>query len=146
MSESLIICPLIPFGFQSSLQYYVSYLTAVAIAHPTLNTPSIDYSCFLIQTRMYGPIDLSLPLLDRWHWSVYHIIQMQHLQLFFSARPIASNFTPETHFLEHGLVRRNNTRRLGHFQCVFLRTPNQHYPTFKGPLMSLAKTPLKRLV
>ena len=110
------MCPPIPSGLQSSLRYYLPYLTAVALAHPTLNTPSIDYSLFLPQTHMYGPIDLSLPSLDRWHWSACHIIQMQYLRFFFSARPIAFSFTPETHSMEHGLVWRNNTRRLGHFQ------------------------------
>ena len=64
---------------------------------------------------IFWPIDLSLPSLDKWHWSVCRIIQMQYLHLFFSARLIASSFTPETHSLEHGLVWRNNTRRLGHF-------------------------------
>ena len=47
-----------PFWTPIKLRYYLPYLTAAALAHPTLNTPSIDYSPFLHQTRMYGPIDL----------------------------------------------------------------------------------------
>ena len=83
---------------------------------PNLNTPCIDYSPFLFKTCMYESINLSFSLLDEWHYSVCLIIQMQYLLLFFSARPMDSSFTPETYFLEHGLVWRNNARRLGHFQ------------------------------
>ena len=43
-----------PFGLQSSLQYYLPYLTAVALAHLTLNTPSIDYSPFLWPPQQQG--------------------------------------------------------------------------------------------
>ena len=115
----------------------------MALAHPTLNTPSIDYSPFLLETRVFGPIDLSLPSLDRWHWSVCHIIHMQRLRLFFSDRPIASSFTPETDSLEHGLVLRNNTRQLGHFQYVFLRTSNQLLPYFQRPPYISGQDPYK---
>ena len=34
-----------------------------------MNTPTVDYSPFLPQSYMYGPIDLSFHLLDGWHWS-----------------------------------------------------------------------------
>ena len=64
MRKSVIICPPIRFGLQSSLLYYLSYLTAVVLAHPTLNTLNIDYPLILLQTRMYWPIDLSLLSLD----------------------------------------------------------------------------------
>ena len=45
LHEPLIICPPIPFQLQSSLEYYLPYLTAVAVAHhSSMNTPRIDYS------------------------------------------------------------------------------------------------------
>ena len=71
---------------------------------PSLNTPSIDYSPFLFKTCMYGSINLSFSSLEEWHYSVCLIIPMQYLLLFFSARPMDSSFTPETYFMEHGLV------------------------------------------
>ena len=56
-----------------------------------------------LQARVHGPINLSLPSLDGWHWSVCHTIQMQYLRLVFSAGPIASSFTAETHPTDTGL-------------------------------------------
>ena len=72
---------------------------------------------------------------------------MQYLQLFFSAGPIASSFTAETHSVEHRVVWSNNHKTTCHFQQVLFRTPNRFFfIAFKGPLISLAKTPLKCLV
>ena len=85
----------------------------------------------LPQTRIYEPIDLALPSLDWRHWSICHIIQMQYLRLFFSAGPIASSFTAETHFLEHGFVWCNNRKATCHFQYVLLRTSNRLFPYFQ---------------
>ena len=87
-----------------------------------------------LQARIHGPINLSLPSLDGWHWSVCHTIQMQYLRLVFSAGPIVSSFTAETHPTEHGLVWCNNHQTNGSF------------PTFNNPFISLAKTPLNCLV
>ena len=70
----------------------------------------------LLQTCIHGPIDLSLPSLNRWHWSACRILQMQYLRLFFSAAPIASGFTAKAHLLEHGLVWYNNHKTTCHFQ------------------------------
>ena len=71
---------------------------------------------------------------------------MQYLRLFFSAGPIASSFTVETHLLEHGLVRWTTTRRLTIFSKSFYGLPIGSFPTFKVPLTSMAKTLPKCLV
>ena len=81
----------------------------------------------LLQTRIHGPIDLSFPALDRWHWNVCHIIQMQYIRLFFSAELI--------HALEHGFVWCNNhktTRPLSVSPCM----------DSKSALSLLSKVPL----
>ena len=61
LAWTLIICPPFPLRHQSSLQYHLLYLIAVALAHPTLNTLRINCSPFLLQTCRQGPMDLSNP-------------------------------------------------------------------------------------
>ena len=91
----------------------------------------------LLQTRIHGPIDLSLSSWDGWHWSACHIIQMQYLTLSFSAEPIAFCFTAETHPLEHGLVWCNNHETTSHFQKVLLRTLSRFFLYFqRSPYIS----------
>ena len=54
-----------------------SSITAVVLDHSrSLSTPRINYSHFLLQTSMHGPIHPSLSSFDGWHSSVRHIIQM----------------------------------------------------------------------
>ena len=147
LSKQLIICARITFGFQSSLQSHLPYLTAVALTHPsTLNTPNSNYIPFLFQARMHWPIDLSLLSLDGWCWSVCHIIQKQYLRLFFPAGPIASSFTAETHPQEHRLIWCNNHTKTWPRSVSPSRTPNQLFSYFQRPHISLAKTPIKCLI
>ena len=123
-----------------------SHLTAVALAHPQLNTARLDYSLFLLQTHMNGPIDIGyIPsLIRRMALEYMPYNPNEYLPLFFSAGPISSSFTAETHPLEYGLVWCNNHKTT--FSKSFYKLPIGSFPTFKGPLIFRAKTPLKYLV
>ena len=118
----------------------------MALAYPSLNTPRVNYSTLLLQTRIYGPIELSFTSLDEWHWSVCHSIQMKYLRFFFSAEAIASSFTAETYPWSTDLSGITTTRQLANFSKFFYGFPIGSFPTFKDPVKSLAKTPLKCLV
>ena len=131
------------YRFFSGLHVFCISTGLVALAYPTLNTPRIDYSPLLLQTRMYGAIDLSFPSLHGWYWSVYYIIQTQYLQLFFSAGPIASSFTAKTYPLEHGLVWCNNHKTTCHFQQLPLRTPSRLFSYFQKPPYISGQNPSK---
>ena len=104
----------------------------------------------LLKMRMYWVIDLSFPALDGRHWSICiicHIIQMQNLRLFFSAGPIASSFTAEAHPLKHKLVWFNNHNTTWPLSVSLFKVSQLViFPTLEGPLIFLAKTPLKCLV
>ena len=121
--------------------------TCMGLAHSsTLNTPKIDYSPFFLQTHIHWPIYLSLPSLVGWHWNACFKIHMQCLRLFFSAEPIASGFTTETHPCNTDLPGVTTTRQLAPFSKSFYRLPIGSFLIFTGPLIPLVKTPLKCLV
>ena len=112
----------------------------------TLNTPRIDYSPFLLQTRMHGPIDLSLSSLDGWCWSKCHIIQMQYLQLFFFVDPLRPVSQLKPILWSTNLSGVTSTRQLATFSKFFYGLPIDPLLTFKDSFISLAKTPLKCLI
>ena len=80
-------------------------------------------------------IDPSLFSLHAWHGSVCHFIQIQYLRLS-QLKPI-----PWSTRLS-GVT----TTRFATFTKSFYGLPIGSFSTFKGPLQSLAKTPLKCLV
>ena len=117
----------------------------MALAHPTLSLPRIDYSP-TFEMHMYGPMDLSFPSLDWWHFSVCQIIQIQYLCLFFSANQLPPVSQSKPTPWSTGLSVVATTRQLGHFQLSFYELLIGSFPTFKGPFTSLAKPYLKCLV
>ena len=103
-----------PLWTPSSLQYHLPYITAAALAHPTLNTPRIDYS----------PSFRRVCIVDGSVFSLIRLVALECMPYnpnaipwtFFLCWPIASNSSAETHLLEHGLVCCSNHKMQGRTQ------------------------------
>ena len=100
----------------------------------------------LLQTRIHGSIDLSFSSLG-FGTGVYAILSKCNT---FKSFSLLDQFPPVSQ-LKHiprktGLSGVTTTRRLALFSKSFYGLPIGSFPTFKGPFISLAKTPLKCLV
>ena len=110
-------------NYMSPNFFWTSIKFTVSSSTPNCYGPSsshLEYSknrlLCLAPSDAYVWADRSVSsLLDEGHWSACQIIQMQYLQLFFSAGPIVYKVTTETHPLEHGLMGVTTTRRLATF-------------------------------
>ena len=90
-------------------------------------------------TYLYRPIDLSLPLLDRWHWSAIP-------STLFLCWTNCLKFDTRNQYPGARTCLEKQHKTTWPFSVSFEGLPFGSYPTFKGPLISLAKTPLKCLV
>ena len=115
------------------------------------SSSSIEYSktrlLSLFPSDAYEWADRSVPsLIRRMALEYMPYNPNEYLPLLFSAGPISSSFTAETHPWSTDLSGVTTTRRLATFSKSFYKLPIGSFPTFKGPLIFLAKTPLKYLV
>ena len=116
----------------------------MALAHPTLNKPRIDYSPSFRRVCMGRWICPSLIRLVALECLPYNPNTIP--STFFLCWPFAFSFQVKPIPWSTGLSAVAITRQLGRFQSSFFGLAIGSFPIFKGPPTSLTKTPLKSLV